>query len=245
MLAAAAILVAILGAAAALAAGWRPNVWVWSQAESASPSESIAASSGGPAGSPSPQPLPETGGSLVPGAVYAPQQNRDVASITVPGCCWVVGADLADLLFFAEANQPAGIGVARITVVYTGGCFDDPTRLIGDRPQDLIDWVRTTPQLDASQPEAIVDLGRSGIGIEATVLAPPAGACGSSSPSEAYLWGVGGGAWHPNAGDRIIFEALEDGARTLVVVIGAGDADRLATFESSAARLLLSSLVLR
>ena len=167
-----------------------------------------------------------------------------MASVTVSAVGWTLAADAEDLLFFEKPAGVSGVGPARISVVYSGPCALDPTRLIGDRPKDLIDWVQSTPQLDASQPRSVTDLGRSGIGIEATVRTLPAGACGGAT-RRAWLWGVSGGSWSPNTGTRILFEALDDGPRTLTIVFAAPNADELSTFELGIGRDLLASIVLR
>jgi hypothetical protein len=145
-----------------------------------------------------------------------------------------VDVDWADLLYLSQSSA-SGVGVGRITVVYTGPCPDDPTRLLGDRPQDLIAWVQSAPQFEASLPTAVIELGRSGIGIEATVRPNPVGTCEAGS---ARLWGVGGTVWSPNTGDAILFEALDDGSRTLTVVFAANSAGELLASEGPGRRLL-------
>jgi class 3 adenylate cyclase len=247
-LVAAAILVALLGIGATIAFGWRPIAWLGGNGGSASP----AASSGLLAQ------LPNEG-SRVDVGTYAPNRNRDVTSVSITECCWYVTADWEDLLLFDHAGAPGtgsaiGVGVGHITVVYTGGCFIDPTRLIGDHPQDLVDWVQSTPQLDASEPRSVIDLGRSGIEIEATVLPPPADKCvspyqfyrgvGGAFADNAFLWGVGGTSWNPNVGTHILFEALDDGSRTITVVFVAADAPAL-SYAQSVGRSFLESIVLR
>jgi hypothetical protein len=192
------------------------------------------------------QPLPSDGSSVDAGT-YAPKRNRDVVSVAIPECCWKVAADNADILFLEHAGAPGtgssvGVGIADITVVYTGGCDNAPTRLIGDRPQDLIDWVQSTPQLDASDPRAVIDLGRHGIGIEATVLAPPTG--DRCSRTHATLWGVAGGSWGPNIGTHFFLEALDNGSRTLTLVYAAADEAALSYAESLGVPVV-DSMVLR
>jgi hypothetical protein len=95
--------------------------------------------------------------------------------------------------------------------------------------------VQSAPQFEASLPKAVVELGRSGIGIEATVRPNPVGTCAAGS---ARLWGVGGTVWSPNTGDAILFEALDDGARTLTVVFAANTAGELVASEGPGRRLL-------
>jgi len=108
----------------------------------------------------------------------------------------------------------------------------------------LISWVQSTPQLDASEPHSVVDLGRSGVAIEATVRANPS-PCPGRAPADARLWEVNGGSWTAGPGTRILFEALEDGPRTLTVVFSAQDADALSSFKIGSGRQLLDSIVLR
>lgn len=238
--------IAGLAMGATIGLGWRPIAWLSSLGGSGSSAASSRPSASQLEGSPSIAIalLPTVGITVEPGT-YAPRRFRDVSALTIPDCCWKAAADTEDLLFFGETTHEAGVGVAWITVVYTGGCPGDLTRTIGDRPQDLIDWVLSAPQFDASAPRAVIDLGRSGIGIEATVLAPPPGACDRSIPPQTYLWGISGGAWSPDAGDVIHFEALDYGPRTLTVVYAAVDADELAAFEAGSSRTLLASFVLR
>jgi class 3 adenylate cyclase len=240
-LAAAAILLAAIGTGSAFAFGWRPISALLGAGNSGSPAAS--ASSSGLL-----QPFVNDGYAIKPGT-YAPSHNRDVASITIPECCWYFLADVEDLLFFEHPGPPGtgggsdvGVGVAHITVVYTGGCENDPTRIIGDRPQDLIDWVESAPQLQASEPHAVVDLARDGIGIEATVVFPPTDTC--QFLGTAWLWGVGGSAWHPTVGRHLLFEALDDGARTITVVFDAANAAGL-SYAQTVSRSLLDSMVLR
>lgn len=246
-LAVAAIVIAVVGTGGTIALGWRPISWLSGDGGSGSPTASSGPSTSQLAGSPSGllEQLPNEGSSVDVGT-YAPNRNRDVASVTIPECCWNVTRDAEDLLLFEHAGAPGtgsaiGVGVVHITVVYTGGCGTDPTRLIGDRPQDLVAWVQSTPQLDASEPRSVIDLGRSGIGIEATVLAPPTGKC---QADYAWLWGAGGTSWQPNVGTHILFEALDDGSRTITVVFVAADAAAL-SYAQSVGRSLLESVVLR
>jgi len=156
-----------------------------------------------------------------------------------------VAADVADLLYFEKPLGISGAGLARINVVYTGPCASDPTRLIGDRPGDFIDWVQSSPQFDASQPRSVVDLGLYGIGIDATVRPIEASTCGTFTTG-ATLWQIGdGGAWTPDTGSRISFEALDDGARTLTLVEASVDVEWLSSFEEDgSARDLLTSMVI-
>jgi class 3 adenylate cyclase len=240
------IVIAGIGTGGAIAFGWRPISGLLGAGSSGTPAQ-IAASPSGLL-----QKLPQDGGirgpaadagSLVDPGTYAPNRNRDVASVTISECCWKITSDWEDFLFFTHASAPAnpfGVGVAHITVVYTGGCASDPTRIIGDSPQDLIDWVQSAPQLDASEPRTVVDLGRSGIAIEATVLAPP----GTCHENVAWLWGVGTTSWYPTIGTDILFEALDDGSRTITVVFAAADAEAL-SYAKGVGRGLIDSIVLR
>lgn len=106
----------------------------------------------------------------------------------------------------------------------------------------FINWVQSAPQLDASEPHAVVDLARDGIEIEATVVFPPTDTC--QFLGNAWLWGVGGAAWQPNVGTHILFEALDDGPRTITVVLAASDASGLSNAET-VSRSLIDSIVLR
>jgi class 3 adenylate cyclase len=249
-LAVAAIVLAGIGTGAAFASGWPP---ISGLLGAGTPAASSGPSGSQLAASPSVlQKLPileckyaagASCGKLVDPGTYAPNSNRDVASVTIPECCWLLKADKEDILFFQHASAPAnpfGVGVAHITVVYTGGCPSDPTRIIGDRPQDLIDWVQSAPQLEPSEPRSVVDLSRSGIGIEATVLAP-AGTCGKDS---AWLWGVEGTSWQVTVGTHVLFEALDDGSQTITVVFAASGAQAL-SYGRGVGRGLIDSIVLR
>jgi class 3 adenylate cyclase len=239
-LAATVILLAAIGTGSAFAFGWRPIAGLLGAGASSGPSSSQLAAS------PSVllEPLPNEGSAVDPGT-YAPNHNRIVASVTIQDSGWNVAADTEDLLYFersAASGSTVGVGVAQITVGYTAGCSTDPTRIIGNHPQDLIDWVQSAHQLDASEVQPAIDLGRSGDAIEATVLAPPPGSiCG---PDRAWVWGIAGGAWTPNAGTHVRFEALDDGARTITVVFAANNADDL-LFIRGESRHLLDSIVLR
>jgi class 3 adenylate cyclase len=242
------IVIAGIGTVGAYALGWRPISGLLGAVSSGSPAASSVPSTSQLAASPSVllKQLPADGSSVDAGT-YAPRRNRDVVSVTIPQCRWTMAADIPDLLFFNHAGAPGtgnavGVGIANITVVYTGGCENDATRLIGDRPQDLVDWVQSAPQFDASDPHAVNDLGLSGIGIEATVLAPPAGSF--CSQKSAALWGVGSGSWEPNVGSHILFEALDDGSRTMTIVYFAADAAAL-SYAKSVGASLINSFVLR
>ena len=253
-LAVAVIVIAGIGTGAAFAFGWRPISGLLGAGSSGSPAASSRPSTSQLAGAPSGtlQKLPRDGGpagpaadtgSLIDPGTYAPNRNRDVASVTIQECCWKMTADWEDLLFFTHASAPANpfsVGIAHITVVYTGGCASDPTQIIGDRPQDLIDWVQSAPQLDASQPRSVVALGRSGIRIEATALAP-AGTC---ETDRAWLWGVGGGSWWVPPGTHVLFEALDDGPQTMTIVYVASDAGSL-SYAQGVGSGLMDSIVLR
>jgi class 3 adenylate cyclase len=232
-LAIAAVAIAVVATGAAIVLAQRPATGPAAPGGSGSPTASEGASASQVAASPS-------GGiarlpiGLIPLGTYAPTVNRDVASVTIAEPGWRVVVDWADLLYFSQSSA-SGIGVGRITVVYTGPCPDDPTRLLGDRPQDLIAWVQSAPQFEASLPTAVIELGRSGIGIDATVRPNPVGTCAAGS---ARLWGVGGTVWSPNTGDAILFEALDDGPRTLTVVFAANTAGELVASEGPGRRLL-------
>jgi class 3 adenylate cyclase len=193
----------------------------------------------------------------VPVGTYAPNVNRDVASVTVsdPDSPWWLAADTEDLLFFgAYTSAPAGslssqvgVVIARISVVYTGPCRSDATKLIGDRPTDVISWVQSTPQFDAYGPRSVIDLGRSGISIEATVRRPPIGECAEGNGSSVWLFGISGGSWSPDASTRMLFEALDDGAGTITVVFATAtdDADILRSLATGLGRRLVDGIVLR
>jgi class 3 adenylate cyclase len=243
-LAVAVIVIAGVGTGSAFAFGWRPISGLLGAGSSGSPAVSAVPSSSQP--SVLLQKLPEDGNSVDAGT-YAPKHNRDVVSVTIPECCWLMTADTADLLFFGHKGAPGtgssvGVGIAHITVVYTTGCNNGPTRVIGDKTQDLVDWVQSAPQFDASEAHTVIDLGLSGIAVEATVLAPPAGY--SCEQTTATLWGVGTSYWQPNVGDHIRFEALEDGSRTMTVVFAASDAEAL-SYAKSVGASLVDSMVLR
>jgi len=249
-LVAAAILAALLGIGATIAFGWRPIAWLTGNAGATGTS-----ASSGPSGSQPLARLPNEGSRIEVGT-YAPNRNRDVASVSIPETGWDVTSDREDLLLFGHAGAPGhgramSVGVGHITVVYTGGCRADPKKLIGDSPRDLVKWVRSTPQLDASEPRSANDLRRSGVGIEATVLAPPADKCfyqfyrsGRAFADNAFLWDVGGASWNPNVGTHILFEALDDGPRTITVVFVAADTAAL-SYAQDVGQSLLDSIVLR
>jgi hypothetical protein len=172
-------------------------------------------------------------------------RNRDAASVTIPECCWLLREDTEDLLLFGQVRasgteSPVVVGIANISVVYLGGCPSDPTRLLGVHPHDLIDWVQSAPQLDASEPRSIVALGRSGIALEATVLAP-AGTC---TQDVAWLMGVAATSWEMPVGTHILFEALDDGSRTITVVYAGSNAGALA-YAEGVGKALIDSIVLR
>ncbi|MEA2675151.1 MAG: eukaryotic-like serine/threonine-protein kinase, partial [Chloroflexota bacterium] len=156
------IVIAGVGTAGAYALGWRPIQLLGAGSSGAPSASSGPSTSQLAAASNAVKPLPDVAWAVEAGT-YAPNHNRDVASVTVSGCCWDVAADVEDLLFFDHPGPPGtgsgsavGVGVAHITVVYTRGCENDPTRIIGDRPQDFINWVQSAPQLDASEPHSVV-----------------------------------------------------------------------------------------
>ena len=226
------------------------NLGLGASSPAATPSSGSSASQLASSQSPLGQQLPDLRLPIAPGT-YAPNRNQEVASVTIssePGQShWWVAVDTEDVLWFEKPSPPgtAGVALARITVVYKGGCESDGTRTIGDRPQDLIDWVQTAPQFDESQPSSAVDLGRSGIAIGATVLIPPAGTCtGNPNRTNVFLWSLGGSPFALRAGSRILFEALDDGSRTLAVVFEAQNATELAS-ERAASAALLSLMVLQ
>ena len=229
-------MIALLATSAAIALAQRPNLGPAAESGSGGPTARAGSSASQVVASPSGgiQPLPI---GVIPPGTYAPTFNRDVASVRISDPGWREVADKADLLFFGQSSS-SGVGVARITVVYTGPCPDDPTRLLGDSQQDLIAWVQSAPQFEASLPTAVVELGLSGIGIEATVRPNPPGACVGGDQAQAWLWGIGGSTWHPNTGDSILFEALDDAGRTLTVVFAADSSGELLASEGPGRRLL-------
>jgi class 3 adenylate cyclase len=243
------VVIAAVSTGGAYALGWRPISGQLGAGSSGTPAASSGPSTSQLAASPSVlvQQLPKEGLSVDPGT-YAPNRNRDVVSVTIPECCWTLAVDIADLLYFDHPGAPSTgnafeVGIAHVTVVYTDGCENDATRLVGDGPQGLVDWVQTAPQLDASDPHPVIEAGLSGIAIEATVVAPPAGSpC--SQAGRAALWGVGSGSWTPNVGSHIRFDALDDGSRTMTIVYFAASATAL-SYGESVGPSLLDSIVLR
>ena len=180
----------------------------------------------------------------VPPGSYRPNLNRDVATIAVGDPGWFLGADQADYLRFEYATRGtrdiAGrLSLARIAVTYAGGCANDPTELIGNQPGDLIRWIQAAPQLKASAPHAVSDLGRSGVAIEATVQPLVAGSC-TMRTDGIRLWQEGSTQIQMLPGKVFEIEALDDGGRTLVVVFVANDRAALSVFEIPARRLLAS-----
>ena len=216
----------------------------------ASPSASVAPSASEPASSSSPLigQLPVDRRTIAPGT-YAPNRNKDVVSVTVSKeldqSHWWVVADTEDVLWFERPIPPgtAGVALARISVVYKTGCKSDGTQIIGGSPTDLIDWVQSAPQFDASELGSATALGRYGIGIEATVVAPPAGSC-QDRTTNVLVWSLGESTYVLRAGSRILFEALNDGSRTLAVVFSADNATEL-TAARDASENLLNSMVLQ
>src|SRR5439155_7529301 len=189
-LAVAGVAILVVAISAAIALAQRPGPGLLGGITPATPTASAGAT-GSQLDASTSGVLPRLPIGLIPPGTYAPNVNRDVASVTISEPGWRVAADWADLLFLGQSSS-SGVGVARITVVYTGPCPDDPTRVIGDRPQDLIAWVQSAPQFDASLPTAVVELGRAGIGIEATVRPDTPDTCAAG---QALLWGVGGTVW--------------------------------------------------
>ena len=247
-LAVAVVLIAGVGTGTGFAIGWRPMSALLGAGSSSTPAASSGASGSQVAALPSGvlKTLPNKGTSVDVGT-YAPKNYPDVASVTVSECCWQVSVDQPDLLYFGHAGAPGtgtgiGVGVADITVVYTGGCEDAPTRLIGNSPGEFAAWVQSAPQLDASEPHSVLALGLHGIEIEATVLPNPIGP--TCSRLSAELWGVGSGSWSPDFGTHILFEALDDGSRTITVVYAAEDAEGLA-YAKTVGPSLIDSMVLR
>jgi len=55
---------------------------------------------------------------------------------------------------------------------------------------------------------------------------------------------VGSGSWSPKFGTHILFEALDDGSRTITVVYAAEDAEGLA-YAKTVGPSLIDSMVLR
>jgi class 3 adenylate cyclase len=241
------VVIAGVGTGGAYALGWRPISGPPGAGSSGSPAVSPGQSTGQLTSSPSGLPLLPADGSSIDAGTYAPRRNLDVASVTIPECCWRMRADIADLLYFDHAGAPGagqavGVGIAHITVVSTGGCEDSATQLLGDRPQDLVHWVQTAPQFSASDPQTVIALGLSGNAIEATVVALPGGSL--CSQTSARLWGIGSGFWEPNIGSHIRFEAVADGSRTLTIVYFAADAAAL-SYAKSVDAALVNSIVLR
>jgi class 3 adenylate cyclase len=161
----------------------------------------------------SPELIPDT---------YRPNVNRDVALITIVERGWHLGGDQPDLLaIFREPPQPprGHLAIARISVVFKAPCPEDPAVLIGEKPTDLITWATTHPQLQTSPPRVVNDLGRTGIAVDATVLAVPAGRCSSGIPEGVRLWQQAGVDVTLAPGTRLTLEALDFESKTLAIAI--------------------------
>ena len=180
----------------------------------------------------------------VPPGSYLPNANLDVATIDIADPGWFLGADQADYLrleysTLGTRDIVGRLSIARIAVTYAGGCANDPTELIGSQPGDLIRWVQSAPQLKASTPHAVSDLGRSGVAIEATVQPLGTGTC-TKRTDGVRLWQESGTPIQMVPGKVFEIEALDDGGRTLAVVFVANDPAALSVFEQPARRLLAS-----
>jgi hypothetical protein len=158
---------------------------------------------------------------LIPGT-YRPNENRDVASITIVERGWHLGKDQPDVLaIFREPPQPprGHLAIARISVVFKAPCPEDRAVLIGEKPSDLITWATTHTQLDTSAPRVVNELGLLGIAVDATVLPVPAGRCSSGMPEDVRLWQQAGIDVSLLPGTRFTLEALDFDSKTLAITI--------------------------
>jgi class 3 adenylate cyclase len=190
-----------------------------------------------------PRVVPPNTAYLPPGT-YTPNNNRDVASITIAEPDWHLGFDQADwLAIFRETpHPPAGVlDIARISLVYKSPCPEDQPILIGDKPNDLINWATTHPQLRASTPKVVNDLGLTGIAVDLTVLPVPAGRCPNGIPEQVRLWQFAGTVITDAPGGRLTLEALNFESKTLVVVIFGLDPADFTSF-SYHARMVLETV---
>jgi len=139
-----------------------------------------------------------------------------------------------DLVSFLRRTQPSGfIDVLIVKAVLDPPCPDVPPTFIGDRPEDVIEWVATRPWLDhdAPRPHNLGPyLGR------AVAFDMPARArwtCPvANAPGTATMFRLGassieaiGGAWKARATQRTFLVAVDAGGRTVAIAVSSFDDD--------------------
>jgi class 3 adenylate cyclase len=178
---------------------------------------------------------------------YRPNENRDVAQITIGEPGWHLRGDQADVLAVAreEREPPAGtIAIARISVVFKAPCPEDAAVLIGGKPTDLITWATTHPQLQTSAPRVLNELGITGIAVDATVLPVAAGRCSSGIPEGVRLWQQAGVDINMAPGTRFTLEALDFESKTLAITIVSEEPADFTSFTYHA-RMVLNAVKLK
>ena len=210
-----------LAAAAVVLAAWRP----WDSELAATPSDSArptasapALPSDSPAGSPPPSGEPGTFTSTVFSLPFTIELGRR----------WEPVGETADVAAYFHAQEPMGwVDIVRVAAVLEPPCVESVPQFVGERPEDLIEWITTRSWVDATAPRPYnigPYLGRS---VDVLVRENGAAECEVRTDQVTFfrLGGrdVGqefGATWGTEIGERKRIIAVDVDGRTVTVVVG-------------------------
>jgi len=194
-------------------------VLLWRQPAGAGPSGPAAAASAGhsPA-SPSPEPLPV--------GDYVTRRFAKPFHVSF-GQYWSLVGDRTDIVAFAHDISPFGwIDIVLATATLDPPCPESTPKFLGERPEDVIDWLTTRPWLEHSAPRPF-NIGRYlGRSVDITVTAKGWECAGSVGNSYPFRLGdpTGGAEWGSayeiDLGERKRVVAIDVDGRTVTILMG-------------------------
>jgi class 3 adenylate cyclase len=193
---------------------------LWRLPAGASPNGSAAADHS-PA-SPSPEPLPVGG--------YSTRRFAVPFHVSF-GQSWRLVGDRTDIVAFVHDIAPYGtIDIVLAAATLEPPCPESTPRFLGERPEDVIDWLKTRPWLEQSAPRPYNIgryLGRS-VDIKVTTKGSSCASLRYSYPFRLGDPSVGaewGSAYEIDVGERKRVVAIDVGGRTVTILTGSSFPD--------------------
>lgn len=206
---------------AVLLAVWRP----WSGGLAVTPSGTA-----GPSGSIAAPVSPSLHGSLSPSRRPGMFTSNEFAlpfSIDL-GPRWQHVGQTADLAAYFHETDPLGwIDIVLVAAVLEPPCAETEPRFLGERPEDLIEWLTTRSWVEASAPRPYNIGPYLGRAVDISVLEAATAGCEVSTDEVAFfrlggaeVGGDFGGIWNTDVGERKRIIAIDVDGRTVTVVVG-------------------------
>jgi class 3 adenylate cyclase len=183
-------------------------------------SAAVSASADHSPASPSPEPLP-------PGDYMT---RRFALPFRVSfGPSWSLIGDRTDIVAFGHDIAPHGwIDIVLATATLDPPCPESTPRFLGERPEDVIDWLTTRPWLEHSAPRPF-NIGRYlGRSVDITVTAKGWKCAGTAPVGNSYPFRLGdptggadwGSAYEIDLGERKRVVAIDVDGRTVTILMG-------------------------